>query len=239
MTNRAQVFCAVSGPFGLLLFLLAMWPASHFLPPPAPGLTPTEVVEVYRSHTTGIQIAAILQMVSISLLAAFYGGISAVMRRMEGNDRTWTYVQLGAGAMSLAPFLLCGLLWAAAALRPDRAPEITQVINDFAFLFLVAPAPPATVQLIAIGYAILGDKNPQPVFPRWLAFATFWTAILILPGAVVVMFMRGPFAWNGVLGFWIPAIVFGIWANVMGPMMIKAAKQPSRSTVREPSLSHG
>jgi hypothetical protein len=238
MTNRAQVFCAVSGPLALLVFLLAMWPASHFLPPPAPGLTPAEVVDVYRSHATGIQIAAILQMISITLLLAFYGGISALMRRMEGNDRTWTYVQLGAGSMSLAPFLLCGLLWAAAALRPERAPEITQLINDFAFLFLVAPAPPATVQLVAIGFAILGDKNPQPVFPRWVAFGTFWTAILILPGAVVVMFLRGPFAWNGILGFWIPAIVFGIWANVMGPLMIKAAKQPSLSTAKEPSLRH-
>src|SRR3984893_9148427 len=230
MTNRGQVFCAVSGPIALTLFLLAMWPASHFLPPPAPGLTPIEVANVYRSHATGIQVAAILQMVSIALLVAFYGGISAQMRRMEGNDRTWTYVQLGAGAMSLAPFLLCGLLWAAAAIRIDRAPEITQLINDFAFLFLVAPAPPATVQLIPIGYAIHGGHSPQPVFPLWLAYATFWTAILILPGAVVFMFLKGPFAWNGILGFWIPAIAFGVWANIMAPMMIKAAKQPSVSS---------
>ena len=238
MTNRARVFGAVSGPIGLTLFLLAMWPASHFLPPPAPGLTPAEVVNVYQSHATGIQIAAILQMFSIALLAAFYGGISSQMRRMEGNDRTWTYVQLGAGSMSLAPFLLCGLLWGAAALRPDRAPEITQVINDFAFLFLVAPAPPASVQFIAIGCAILGDKNPQPVFPRWFAFATFWMAILILPGTVVVMFLQGPFAWNGILGFWVPAIAFGLWANIMGPMMIKAAKQTAPSAAKQPSLSH-
>ena len=225
MTNRGLVFCAVSGPIGLLLFLMAMWPASHFLPPPAPGLTPIEIANVYRSHATGIKVAAMLQMCSIALLVAFYGGISALMRRIERNDPVWTYVQLGAGAMSLPPFILCGLLWAAAALRIERAPEIIQVINDFAFLFLVAPAPPATVQLFAVGFAILGDRSPQPVFPRWLAFATFWTAILILPGTLVVMFLKGPFAWNGLLGFWIPAIVFGLWSNIMAPMMIKAAKQ--------------
>jgi hypothetical protein len=232
MTNRGLVFCAVSGPIGLLLFLMAMWPASHFLPPPAPGLTPIEIANVYRSHATGIKVAAMLQMCSIALLVAFYGGISALMRRIERNDPTWTYVQLGAGAMSLPPFILCGLLWAAAALRIDRAPEIIQVINDFAFLFLVAPAPPATVQLLAVGFAIMGDRSPQPVFPRWLAFATFWTAILILPGTLVVMFLKGPFAWNGLLGFWIPAIVFGLWSNVMAPMMIKAAKQATLGPVR-------
>jgi hypothetical protein len=232
MTNRGLVFCAVSGPIGLLLFLMAMWPASHFLPPPAPGLTPIEIANVYRSHATGIKVAAMLQMCSIALLVAFYGGISALMRRIERNDPTWTYVQLGAGAMSLPPFILCGLLWAAAALRIDRAPEIIQVINDFAFLFLVAPAPPATVQLLAVGFAIIGDRSPQPVFPRWLAFATFWTAILILPGTLVVMFLKGPFAWNGLLGFWIPAIVFGLWTNVMAPMMIKAAKQATLGPVR-------
>jgi len=231
MTNRGLVFCAVSGPIGLLLFLMAMWPASHFLPPPAPGLTPIEIADVYRSHATGIKVAAMLQICSISLLIAFYGGISALMRRIERTDPTWTYVQLAAGTLSLPSLILCGILWAAAALRIDRAPEIIQVIDDFAFLFLVAPAPPATVQLLAIGFAILGDRSPQPVFPRWLAFATFWTSILILPGTLVVMFLKGPFAWNGLLGFWIPAIAFGLWTNIMAPMMIKAAKQATLGPV--------
>jgi hypothetical protein len=52
------------------------------------------------------------------------------------------------------------------------------------------------------------------------------------------MFLNGPFAWNGILGFWVPAIAFGLWANVMGPMMIKAAKQTAPSAAKQPSLSH-
>lgn len=227
MTNRAQIFCAVCGPIALLLFLLVLWPAAHFLPPPSPSLGTEEVAALYRNNATGIKIAAILQIFSIMFLVTFYAGISAQLRRIERGDPTWTYVQLAAGTLSLAPFIPVALFWAAAAFRPDRAPEVIQSLNDLSFLFLVSPAPPATIQLIAVGMAILGDKNPNPLFPRWLAYVSFWAAILILPGVLVVLFAKGPFAWNGILAFWAPAIIFGLWVNIMQFAMIKAAKRPA------------
>jgi hypothetical protein len=77
------------------------------------------------------------------------------------------------------------------------------------------PAPPALLQLAAIGFAILGDTSPKPVFPRWIAYLNFWVAILFQPGALVPLFKHGPFAWDGLLAFWMPLGVLGIWVVVM------------------------
>jgi hypothetical protein len=49
--------------------------------------------------------------------------------------------------------------------------------------------------------------------------------VLLLPGFAVGLFKVGPFAWNGVIAFWVPAVVFGIWFNLMIFAMLKAIKQ--------------
>ncbi|MGG2007397.1 hypothetical protein [Novosphingobium resinovorum] len=52
-----------------------------------------------------------------------------------------------------------------------------------------------------------------------------WTGLLLLPGFAVGLFKTGPFAWNGVLAFWVPAVVFGIWFNLMIVAMLAAIKR--------------
>ena len=78
------------------------------------------------------------------------------------------------------------------------------------------------MQNIAIGAAIVGDKSANPIFPRWVGFFNFWVAILFIPGALIPFFKSGPFAWNGLFSFWIPATVFGVWFIVMLTMLLKA-----------------
>lgn len=43
-----------------------------------------------------------------------------------------------------------------------------------------------------------------------------------LPGGLVTFFKSGPFAWNGILAFWLPLTVFGIWYGVMFMLLRKA-----------------
>ena len=40
--------------------------------------------------------------------------------------------------------------------------------------------------------------------------------------SVIPFFKIGPFAWNGLVGFWIPATVFGLWMLVMWWVTLKA-----------------
>jgi hypothetical protein len=135
-------------------------------------------------------------------------------------------VQLSCATIINFPLLFVALIWATAAYRADRAPELVQMLNDLAFIFLVAPAPPFIMQQVATTCAILGDRSPRPLYPRWLGYATLLCGILAVTGSFVGLFKQGPFAWsNGIIAFWMPAVVFSIWAMMMTTMMIKVARQ--------------
>jgi hypothetical protein len=62
--------------------------------------------------------------------------------------------------------------------------------------------------------------------PRWVGYTSIWVGVLSLPGVVIPFFKSGPFAWNGIFAFWLPAILFGMMLTVLTLTMIKAAKHP-------------
>jgi len=65
----------------------------------------------------------------------------------------------------------------------------------------------ARAQLVAV----LIDKRPRPVFPRWLGYVNIWLALMFTPASFLVFFKTGPLAWNGVLVWWVPVTAFLLW----------------------------
>jgi hypothetical protein len=80
------------------------------------------------------------------------------------------------------------------------------------------------VQSFAFAFAILSDKAPQPILPRWLAYLNIWVPIVFTPGIVLQFFKSGPFAWNGIFVFWIPATVFVIQFAFNAVFLLRAIK---------------
>lgn len=81
------------------------------------------------------------------------------------------------------------MIWITALFRPKRSIEATPTLNDTAWLLFVG--------LCAAG------------------FLNIWIALLFMPAAIMSFFKSGPFAWNGLLSFWVPATVFGAGFYVM------------------------
>lgn len=224
MINRAHRFCAVMGPLAAIFFLLMLWPMAGFFPPTDPSLDADAILALYQSNTVGIRLGAVTVLFCLTAFTTFYIGITSQMLRMQGPfARTWALVQAGIGLMSLIPLYGTSISWAVAAYRLDRAPEITQALNDFGWMCLVMPVTPALVQMMAIGFGTLSDKSAEPVYPRWYGYAAFWVGVLLMTGLGVPFFKDGPFAWNGVIAFWMPAIVLGTFLNVTAVLMYKAA----------------
>lgn len=215
MNIRSQRLCAWGSPVGLVCFLVAIWPLAHFFPPLAPSLSATEVADIYRANSVGIRIACIVMILSCGVFAAFIAAIATQMKRIEGAHSPLTYTQIIAGLIGFLPLLITPAVWSVAAYRADRSPEMVMALNDLGWILFISVVWPPIVQMVAIGLAILGDKRPKPVFPRWAAYANFWTAILFLPGGFLTLFHTGPFAWNGLIAFWVPAVAFGNWLVIM------------------------
>lgn len=223
MNKTSQLLAIWTGPFTLILFGLSLWPFAGFLPPLSPALTAEQVAEYYQRHAEGIRFGMILLMYAGSFGCVFVAAISAHLRRIEKENPVWTYAQLATGSVAHVAIIVGAMQMTAVAFRPDRAPELTYVLYDVAWLWLVMPGIPATLQNICIGIAILSDQSTSPVFPRWLGFFNIWIGLLFTPGAMVTFFKTGPLAWDGLLAFWLPACLFGPWFIVMFVMMRRAS----------------
>lgn len=211
MLSTGERICIWGGPATLVLFGLAMMPAAHFIPPLSPGLSEAEIVSLYRTNSLGIRIAGALMMGCVGTYSLWVAAISAAIKRMEGKVAPLAYAQLLTGFLALMPFMLTALLFVTAAYRPERSPEMTYMLNDFAWLSMVMPAPSGFIQPVITAIAILTDRHVPSVLPRWLGYLNIWVAILFLPGTLCGFFTTGPFAWNGLLAFWLPAVTLVVY----------------------------
>jgi len=205
---------------------VGLWPAAGFFPPHLPSASAAEIAAIYQRDAVGIRFGMILILIAGALYAPLTAAIAAQMRRIEYRATpVLSYLQLAAGTASIMLFVIPAMIWTAAAYRPERTPEITQALNDLGWLFFVMPFILGFTQNLALGFTIIGDKRAKPVFPRWVGFFNFWIALLFVPGGLVTFFKTGPFAWNGVIAFWIPAAIFGPWFFIVSIYVMKAARQ--------------
>jgi hypothetical protein len=224
-----QRICAYSGIICVLLFFGGIV-AADFLPPLSPSMSAAQVAAHYQAHTTGIRLGAGLIFLSSGFYVWFTAGIAGQMRRIPGVDPTVIYAQLAAGAFGCLAFLVPALLFAITAFRPDRSPDATLLLNDMSWIILVMPWIPFMAQYFAFAFSVLSDPRPQPLFPRWLAYFNIWAELMFTPAIVLPFFKSGPFAWNGLFVFWIPAVVFGSVFIVDTIFLLKAINSEAEET---------
>lgn len=229
-----QRACAISGITCPLLFFGA-FVAAGFIPPLAPSSSAAAIAGHYRDHAAGIRLGAAIMLLSGAFYAAYTAVISAQMHRIRAVHRAVVNTQAIAGAFGCLTFLVPAMFFAVAAFRPDRPDEWTRLLNDMSWIFLVMPWPPFMMQNFAFAFAILTDSDPVPVFPRWLAYVNIWAPITFTPGAILQFFKDGPFAWNGIFVFWIPAAVFVIQFIVNVVWLLKAVNSEERQTESAPT----
>jgi hypothetical protein len=221
MNRNMQRFGACSAFISMGLFFAGLISAG-FLPALAPTLTPSQLAEVYRSNQTGILFGGLLIVVASGFCGPFIAAIFLQLRRMEGARPLGAYAQLASGIANIQFFIFPGLLFVVVAYRPDRPVDSLSALNDLAWIVTLLPWTVGAMQCLCIGWSILANGNATTPYPRWLGYFNIWIAIGMGSSSVVPFFKFGPFAWNGAVGFWIPAAVFGLWELIMGIMTLHA-----------------
>ncbi|MEH3138602.1 MAG: hypothetical protein PGN37_00130 [Mycobacterium kyogaense] len=221
-------------------FVLLLFPAiimTGLLPPISPLRTADEVARFW-STDTGLKRLGLVIMLAAAGFQAPFGALMAVrIRQMEGTRYSaLAYTQLIATGLAIVAILLPTFAFAAASFRPERDPEITQALNDLGWLPFVMNWPAATIQCLVIGFAILSARTA--VWPRWLGYVNLWCAVTFAAGGLVVLFKDGVFAWNGLLAFWLVAVLFGSWFLVMSwQLWVTAARSDDNRPAEEPVVA--
>jgi len=227
ITNRhafqVQRVMIATGPIMLVMWLTGFIFFAGFIPVPDPRDSAEQVVRHFSEHSNAIRVGLWLTLFGSGLLVPYAAAISSQLRRIEGMRSPLSQCQFGCAVALSIEFIVPVMVWMTAAYRPQETdPGLIRTLHDMAWLMFVVVVCSVIPQLLCIGYAIFIDDREEPVFPRWAAYLNLWVALLLVPAGLVAFFKSGPFAWNGVFGFYVPLSAFCIWLFAMTYLLLKA-----------------
>lgn len=237
ISARSQLLGLWSGVAFFVLFFFALMPLANFIPPPSPGLSGEELLALYGGNILRVKAGIVLGLVSAALLIPWSATIAIQIARMEGRVPFWAITSFGAGIANAVAFYLPFIFWAGAYYTMDRPPELVKLLSDLTWLEFVMVFPPFAIQVLALGIAGLKYRDNAMVFPRWFCFFSIWVALLIVPGGLAIFFRSGPFAWNGLLAFWMPVTVFCVYLPVSFYLLYKSIISHAEERPAEPSVA--
>jgi hypothetical protein len=217
-------------PVAALLWISAFLLFPGFVQPMSPSLSADAVAAFYRDPDN-------LPRIRYSMILFNWFGIGIVplltlivmqVRRMGHRTPILSYCLLGCMAGGPTLFLLADLFWLLAAYRPERPPALTQLFNDMAWVTFTSQVSFLIGQSVFLALSIYLDRQPRPVFRRWVAHFNLLVAATLVPAAFTGLALSGPLAWDGVLSFWLKNVAIGGWILVMGLVLGQAIYRQRR-----------
>ncbi|WP_197374985.1 hypothetical protein [Mycolicibacterium baixiangningiae] len=186
-----------------------------FFPPMSPAMPADEVAAFYRENAALVRATMITWNLCGIMVLPFFMVIVVQMKRMATQSHVLAYCYLTAAVSGATIFALADLFFLVAAFRPDRSPELVQLLNDMAWIIFVAPVGMLVAQNLLLALAIHLDNGPRPVFPRWVGLVALVTALAMAPAACAAAVSSGPLAWDGAVSFWLRNGAFLCFVVVM------------------------
>jgi len=221
--NLDQWICWWSIPVFYNIFGLVFVYLTRLMPPPSPGLTTGEIISFIQSNARHLQIGIVVLSLSLGLASLSSGIIVVQMRRMQGVSPALAFAYLAALAVAALPgCLFCAFMFALAAFRPDRDPRIIVLLYDMGLLSFVGSLGCFIVQYMVFAIAIFLDE--RGIFPKWLGYMSIWGVVTELLAIPIWIFRSGPYAWNGLISFYLGTIIFVVWECCLVVCLYKAIK---------------
>ncbi|MCV7173354.1 hypothetical protein H7I41_25875 [Mycobacterium manitobense] len=211
-TQSVSLWAALAAAVVLLVAFVAF---PGFFPPMSPTLPAEEVAAFYRDNAAMIRFSMITFNLCAIMLLPLFLVIVVQMKRMAGQSHVLAYCYLTAVVSGATIFALADIFYLVAAFRPDRGPELVQLLNDMAWIIFIAPVGMLVAQNLLLALAVYFDSGPRPVFPRWVGHYSLATGLAMAPAAAAAVVTTGPLAWDGVVSFWLRNGAFAAFVVVM------------------------
>jgi len=216
-TWSVAVYCGL----GLLGFAVL----AGFWPPPAEYLDALDIAAYFREHEIAIRIGMVMMAMGAPFYFVWSAALSKIIGRIEGPMGVLSTIELLGGLLTAIVTLVPPTIWLTAALRAStRTDGSIQLFYDFGWIFFDLTFMCSVLQSVALGLAILRDRRPTPLFPRWVAWMAFLVAATYFPLIFVPFFRDGPFAWHGLISFWAVFVMFFVLIAIVTPYALKALR---------------
>lgn len=215
--------------YGVLFFFV-----TRVQPPPSPAWDTPMVVAWVTDHRFGVLAGFGVVFLITGLCAPMNALLAYSMRRMSVSP-AFAYAYLIMYSLSAIPgMLVMAIAMTAAALRPDRDPEIIHWLYEFAFLSFSGTMGVFLIGSLVWMTAVLLDKNR--VFPKWFGYLNLCNALTEVVVAPAWIFQRGAFAWNGAIAWWVNMVVFVTYTGVFIVLLRRMIEREDFGTGPLPDL---
>jgi hypothetical protein len=210
-----RVALVLGGPVAVVFMFGGLFLLADFVPPPAPGKGADEIAAIFKDRPNQIRAGLMAASLGGALMMFLFSAISMQLRRIEGPRAMFAPMQLVLGGLLIYTAILPMMLLMVPAFRPDMSAESAQLCSDLAWIIWVGCGYMAVIQWAVMGAAILSDTHPTPVIPRWVGYASIFLSCDFIPVNFLVFFHDGPFAWNGLISYWLAVVGYGLWLLCM------------------------
>jgi len=228
---KTQVISLWTAPVFGLVYLIAFIAFPGFFPPMSPQLSADQVAQFYAEHTAMIRFSMITYDLCGVMLLPFFMVIVVQMKRMTTQSHVLAYCYLTAAVSGATLFALSNIFYLTAAFRP-RSSDLIQLLNDLAWMLLIAPVGAAVAMNLLLAAAVCFDRGPEPVFPRWVGYFAAATAACMAPAVFAAVVQTGPLAWNGLVSFWVRNGAFAVFVIVMFFVLRRTLQRQGRQEGR-------
>jgi hypothetical protein len=236
VVHKTNLFGAWCGIGYIVLLLVGWWIVGGFFPLHKPSASAEEIQRFFSHDVVTIRLGMVIVMWGAAVFIPFTSTIADFVARFEGRNGPLTRTMTMAGYSNALLTFYPPLYWIATTWRVDeRSADTTRLLNDIAWLQFVG-ALSLIMPMFVVLAVVAFNEGENPVFPRWFGYQSVMTFMLFLPDQLLFFFKTGPFAWNGVLGFWVPLTVFCSWFvaifYLMRRRLVSETDQAERPEIR-------
>ena len=239
VVRRTKLFGAWCGVAYIVVLLVGWLAVGGFFPLHRPSAGADEIATFFRDHGIRIRLGMVIVMWGAALFIPFTATMADFVARFEGRNGPLTRMMTLAGYSNAMLTFYPPLWWIVNAYRAQqRSADLTYLLNDVAWLQFIGGVSLIMPMYGVVAVVAFADTSENPVFPRWFGYQSIMTFLLLVPDQMLFFFKTGPFAWNGLIGFWIPLTALGSWFITIFILMRRTLLQEMRTSEGELSAAY-
>lgn len=208
-TNLFGAWCVIAY---IVLLFFGWFVVAGFLPLHSPSAGAEEIASFLRGDVTRIRIGMIMVMWSAAVFLPFTATVADYVAGVEGRYGPLAITTALAGYANTMLTFYPPLWWITSTWRAaERSAETLYLLNDIAWLQFIGGLSVIMPMFVTVAVAAWNDTSARPALPRWCAYASILAFILMLPDQILFFFKSGPFAWNGLISFWLVVSALCLW----------------------------
>ena len=206
---------------------------AHFWAPARADLSLEETKTWFtETHHWGVMIGCSLFYIAAGLLTPGSVAFGIMLAKIEGRWPLWSLTTAVCGIFISLIVFFNACAWIVSAYRHESEASVLQAFSDWAWFAFLLGWIYLAIEMFATAAVELMDHRPKPMVPRWLTWLTFAGAVTVFFAAGPAFFKSGPFAYHGLLAFYIPVGIWGVYiALTTWYMLLELGRTPDRAQV--------